>query len=338
MKTHHLLLVALCSLFLFGSGLLLAQSADSVTAPTDFVDLDNDGFNPQTAVVSLGTNVTWLNQTDDAYVIQSGYPYSSYLPAIRQANDGRRHMAPQLRHTLSDPFSGNLPAGGNFSHRFDEAGHFPYFAISEHGKVVTAVILVEAPPATSTPTATSVATATPVPTETPSPTPTTVPTDTPVPTATQTAVFALSSPAFAEGGEIATQYTFNAPPQCSGQNISVPLAWEGVPVETVSFALIMDDPDAGDFVHWVQFNIPAGTSSLPELIGGPNIGNQGRNDFGQNGYGGPCPPSGTHRYLFKLYALDTTLSLGDGASKANVLAAMETHTLAEAQLTGVRSR
>jgi hypothetical protein len=100
----------------------------------------------------------------------------------------------------------------------------------------------------------------------------------------------------------------------------------------------MVDPDGGDWVHWVQFDIPAETTQLAEAAGGPDIGRKGRNDFGELGYGGPCPPAGTHRYVLTLYALDTLLSLSEGASRAEVEAALNGHILEKTQLTGLRSR
>lgn len=148
----------------------------------------------------------------------------------------------------------------------------------------------------------------------------------------------LTSPAFADGGLIPRRYT------CDGDDASPPLAWSGVPATTVSLALIADDPDAprGTWVHWVLYNLPATTTSLPEALPTderlPNGALQGRNDFRRTGYGGPCPPSGTHRYFFKLYALDTVLSLEPGATKQQLLQAMEGHVLAEAQLMGRYAR
>ncbi len=144
----------------------------------------------------------------------------------------------------------------------------------------------------------------------------------------------LSSGAFAEGGLIPAAYT------CVGRNVSPPLAWAGVPAETKTLALVVDDPDAprGPWVHWVVYNLPAatkelsaGVQALSELADG---GRQGKNDFGQIGYGGPCPPDGTHRYYFKLYALNTTLNLPAGATKQELLKAMYGHILDEGQLMG----
>ncbi len=150
---------------------------------------------------------------------------------------------------------------------------------------------------------------------------------------TATMALVLTSPAFEQGVAIPRQYT------CQGEDISPALAWTGAPSGTQSFALIMDDPDAPreTWVHWVVFNLPAEQTGLPAAVvpdadlGG---GIQGRNSWRANGYGGPCPPSGTHRYFFTLYALDTVLSLDESATKADVLAAMQGHILAEAQLMG----
>ena len=148
----------------------------------------------------------------------------------------------------------------------------------------------------------------------------------------------ITSSAFSEGKMIPTRYT------CDGPDVSPDLAWSGVPDTAQSLALICDDPDApmGTWVHWVLFNIPAGTSGLPAEIPPDavleNGGRHGTNDFGRLGYGGPCPPGGTHRYFFKLYALDTELDLASGITKAQLLEAMEGHILAEAQLMGKYKR
>jgi Raf kinase inhibitor-like YbhB/YbcL family protein len=144
----------------------------------------------------------------------------------------------------------------------------------------------------------------------------------------------LISGAFEDGKPIPAQYT------CQGKNVSPPLAWSSAPAGAKSFALILDDPDAprGTWVHWVLYNLPADTIGLPEGIKVdsrlPGNALQGRNDYKRNDYGGPCPPSGTHRYYFKLYALDTLLNLKAGATKDEVLRAMEGHVLARGQLMG----
>jgi Raf kinase inhibitor-like YbhB/YbcL family protein len=147
-------------------------------------------------------------------------------------------------------------------------------------------------------------------------------------------VIKVSSQAFAEGGMIPRKYT------CDGDDVSPPLAWAGVPNGAKTIALISDDPDCptGTWVHWVLFNLTANTKELAEgippdkeLSGGAK---QGKNDFRRIGYGGPCPPGGTHRYYFKLYALDTELNVAAGATKADLLKAMQGHVLAEGQLMG----
>lgn len=148
----------------------------------------------------------------------------------------------------------------------------------------------------------------------------------------------LTSPAFENGEAIPVKYS------CDGSDISPPLTWSGAPEETASFVLICDDPDApiGTWVHWVYFNIPSNVTQLPEAVPAgrePETGGvQGKNSWRRNDYGGPCPPGGTHRYFFKLYALDTTLDLGPKAKKKKVVKAMEDHVLAEAQLMGTYSR
>lgn len=145
---------------------------------------------------------------------------------------------------------------------------------------------------------------------------------------------AITSTGFAQGQPIPAKYT------CDGQDISPPLHWSDAPQGTQSFALIMDDPDApaGTWVHWVLFNLPTDRHDLPEKATPPKGSLEGKNSWGRLGYGGPCPPGGTHRYFFKLYALDTTLNLAGGASKEQLLKAMQGHILAQAELMGVYSR
>lgn len=149
--------------------------------------------------------------------------------------------------------------------------------------------------------------------------------------------FNLTSESFLEGEPIPSQYT------CDGEDVSPPLVWSGVPDNTSSFALIMDDPDApvGTWVHWVLFNLPGNATALnvglPAEAELPDGSQQGTNSWGRLGYGGPCPPSGTHRYYFKLYALDTSLELGESATKEDVLAAMEGHILMKTELMGTYS-
>ena len=148
----------------------------------------------------------------------------------------------------------------------------------------------------------------------------------------------ITSTAFSEGDMIPRQYS------CDGEDISPPLSWTGAPEGTKSFALIADDPDApvGTWVHWVMYNIPESVTELPENVPPAeqlqNSSVHGINDFRKIGYGGPCPPGGTHRYYFKFYALDTLLDLDAGASKKELLRAMKDHVLAEGQLMGTYSR
>ena len=144
----------------------------------------------------------------------------------------------------------------------------------------------------------------------------------------------IESSAFQEGGMIPSKYT------CDGINVSPPLKWSELPEETKSLVLISDDPDApmGTWVHWVVYNIPPSLNEFTENIPAMKILDsgaiQGTSDFGRIGYGGPCPPSGTHRYFFKLYALDDKLNLGPGATKQQVVDAMKGHVIAEGQLMG----
>ncbi len=148
----------------------------------------------------------------------------------------------------------------------------------------------------------------------------------------------IRSPVFHEGGSIPARYT------CDGEDVSPPLEWSGVPEGTKSLALTCDDPDApaGLWVHWVVFDLPPSAAGLPERVPAtpeiPSGGRQGKNDFRKIGYGGPCPPAGTHRYVFTLYALDSTLGLPAGATRKDLLAAMRGHALGEATLTGTYSR
>jgi Raf kinase inhibitor-like YbhB/YbcL family protein len=143
----------------------------------------------------------------------------------------------------------------------------------------------------------------------------------------------ITSSAITEDGKIPRLNT------CDDQNVSPPLAWMGVPTNTVSLALIMDDPDApsGTWVHWVMYNLPPDLTSLEQ--GKSGGGTDGKNDFGKLGYGGPCPPRGSnHRYFIKLYALDAVLDLKAGATKAQVENAMKGHILAQGQIMGMYSR
>lgn len=152
--------------------------------------------------------------------------------------------------------------------------------------------------------------------------------------------FTLESSTFSGGGAMPSVCT------CDGNDTSPALSWSGVPDGTKSLALIVDDPDAPDpgapkmtYVHWVLFNIPPDTPGLPEGIAAlPPGTREGLNDWGRTGYGGPCPPIGTHRYFHKLYALDKVLDLSGAPTKAQLLAAMEGHILAQAALIGTYAR
>src|SRR5215471_4933980 len=147
----------------------------------------------------------------------------------------------------------------------------------------------------------------------------------------------LKSPAFQQDGHIPSKYT------CEGEDVSPPLAWEDAPNGAKSLVLIIDDPDAPDpkapkmvWVHWVVYNMPPDTKSLPENAGKARLplgALLGLNDFQKTGYGGPCPPIGRHRYFHKLYALDITLDLRD-ATKSQIERAMRGHVLANAELIG----
>jgi len=148
----------------------------------------------------------------------------------------------------------------------------------------------------------------------------------------------IESPAFKEGELIPSKYT------CDGENLSPPLYWKNAPKETKSFALINDDPDApnGDWVHWVIYNIPALTHELKEGASSkkllPKESIEGITSSRKTGYGGPCPPSGIHRYFFKLYALNTVLNLLAGANKNQMLDAMKGHIISQTTLIGKYSR
>lgn len=148
-------------------------------------------------------------------------------------------------------------------------------------------------------------------------------------------MFQLTTTSFPAEGNIPSKFT------CEGEDVSPELTWKNPPLRTKTFALIVDDPDAprsGGFTHWVVYNIPANVNQIPQgapqgdtLPGG---GTQGQNDGGRTGYIGPCPPSGTHRYYFYLYALDTELNLQPGATKEDLEKAMKGHLLDKATLMG----
>jgi Raf kinase inhibitor-like YbhB/YbcL family protein len=143
-------------------------------------------------------------------------------------------------------------------------------------------------------------------------------------TSMATGSFMLSSPVFDEGGLIT----------CSGADQSPPLAWSGAPGGTASFALVVDDPDASGFIHWLAYNLPGDSTSLAENAAQTGSLAQGRDSFGSVGWRGPCPPSGVHRYTFTIFALDASLSLADPPSAAEVRAALRDHVLGQAALNG----
>jgi Raf kinase inhibitor-like YbhB/YbcL family protein len=154
-------------------------------------------------------------------------------------------------------------------------------------------------------------------------------------------VIKIKCPVFEDGAPIPPRYA------CVDADISPPIDWDVADIaipDTGSIALICDDPDApsGTWIHWVIFNLPPETSALPEMVMPreelENGALQGANSWGNIGYRGPCPPSGTHRYFFKIYALDTKLDLSPGATKQEVLKAMEGHVLDEGQIMGTYTR
>ena len=142
----------------------------------------------------------------------------------------------------------------------------------------------------------------------------------------------ITSSAFQQGGNIPSKFT------CDGANTSPPLQISDMPSEAKSLVLIVDDPDApsGLFTHWAVWNISPQTSAIAE--GSTPKGAQGTNDFGKSGYGGPCPPSGTHRYYFKIFALDRELDLPSGAKRSELNTAMKGHVIAQGELMGRYSR
>lgn len=147
----------------------------------------------------------------------------------------------------------------------------------------------------------------------------------------EVAGFALRSPLFTNGGSIPVENT------CDGEDLPIVLEWSGAPQGTVEFALVMDDPDAGGFVHWVVVDIPATASS----VGGPagdTGGRDGRNGQNTEGYIGPCPPEGTHAYTFTLYALSRPMALSSIPTAATVRTVVADRTLAVATLTGLYAR
>ena len=144
--------------------------------------------------------------------------------------------------------------------------------------------------------------------------------------AVTTDVLNVASAAFSQDGQIPKKYT------CEGEDINPPLEIRNLPAETKTVAIIVEDPDAphGTFDHWIAWNIKPNESIAENSLPGIN----GTNGFGKTGYGGPCPPSGSHRYFFKVFALDTTLDLPVGSSKKELHQAMKTHILAKGELMG----
>jgi hypothetical protein len=159
-----------------------------------------------------------------------------------------------------------------------------------------------------------------------------------LPHAEESMALTLTSTAFTDGGKIPFKYT------CQGDDIAPPLTWRGVPANTRSLVLIVDDPDAPDpkapkmtWVHWVLFNLPPDTTGLPEgaaMADLPHGTGQGLNNWNRTGYGGPCPPIGRHRYFHKLYALDIVLEGLGKPTKKTLEAAMQGHVLGQAELMG----
>jgi hypothetical protein len=148
----------------------------------------------------------------------------------------------------------------------------------------------------------------------------------------------MESTAFKSEDLIPAKYT------CDGDNISPPLSWSEPPAQTRSFVLILSDPDAPGrtFIHWILYDLPPHIRQLPENLPKQPLLTEGgvhsKSDFGQYGYGGPCPPGGTHRYFFRLYALDMLLNLAPGTAKNEVFTTMKDHILAGAELMGRYSR
>ena len=153
----------------------------------------------------------------------------------------------------------------------------------------------------------------------------------PSPVIEEEASMRISSPAFEDEGDIPSQFT------CDGEDISPALLIEELPFEAVSLVLVMDDPDApvGTWDHWIAYDIEPLTE-IPQAV--ETLGTAGTNSWGNTGYGGPCPPSGTHRYFFQLFAVDAVLGWEEGADKTTVLEAIHDHILAEASLLGFYTR
>ena len=145
--------------------------------------------------------------------------------------------------------------------------------------------------------------------------------------------FLLTSPAFTDGDAIPRRHT------CDGEDVSPPLAWSGVPAGAGALVLVVDDPDASGFVHWVAYDLPPDATGLAEGDStAPGAPAQARNDFGRVGWSGPCPPSGTHRYRFRLIAVDGPLGLGGTPAGRAVAAAAADRAIGETTLTGTYAR
>ncbi len=142
----------------------------------------------------------------------------------------------------------------------------------------------------------------------------------------------ITSAAFEEGGAIPPRHS------CDGDDVSPPLSWAEGPPGTAAFAVVVTDPDAGGFVHWGLANIPADTTELQEGAGGAGIGVESQNSFGRSGWSGPCPPSGTHRYEFSVYALAEELDLSAEPSPDELLRAMDGKVIATGRLVGTYRR
>jgi Raf kinase inhibitor-like YbhB/YbcL family protein len=157
-------------------------------------------------------------------------------------------------------------------------------------------------------------------------------TDTPSPAASS--AFSLTSTAFGEGDAIPREFS------CDGEDVSPPLAWTGVPSGAAALVLVVDDPDARGFAHWIVLDLPGADGDLPKGVS-PTADSpqQGRNDFGKIGWGGPCPPSGTHHYRFTLSALSAPLGLADNPDAQEVAAALsKANVLGQATLTATYQR
>ena len=144
----------------------------------------------------------------------------------------------------------------------------------------------------------------------------------------------IESTVFANNSPLPMQYT------CEGANLSPALVWQNVPTNTQSYVLLVDDPDApnGLWTHWVLFNIPSDIRQLADATETPRGAISGQNSWGVTGYRGPCPPNGTHRYFFKLYALDTKLTLDEMATEQDVKIAMQNHVIEQSELIGLYSK